>query len=181
MACTLDKFDNFFNAELQPLIMFLVRAGYELEESRDAAAEAMFCAYQGWIEIQYPKAYVRTVAQRVAGRQNQRDKERVLRSVRGGFVTLEQADPFPEIDATLDSTKRLLALLDVLPDKQRLVPAWHLDGFSNTEIAESLEMQVTTVASNLRHAKNRIRELLNTEERIRATAVSEGGAHHDAP
>lgn len=181
MTCTLEDFDEFFRAELPQLIRFLIHAGFSWEESRDAAAEAMLSAYQGWSEIQHPKAYVRTAAQRIAGHHNRRDRERALRSIQGGLVTPDQTDPFPMIDEALDALPRLLALLDQVPIKQRLVLVWHLDGFTNTEIAEHLEMLPTTVASHLRHAKKRVRDLLLTQERLPAAVTHEGGARDGAP
>lgn len=76
----------------------------------------------------------------------------------------------------MDATRRLTTLLMHLPGKQRLVMVWHLDGFTNTEIAHHLVMAPATVASHLRHAKNRIRRLLTASSRLTAEVINEGGA-----
>jgi RNA polymerase sigma-70 factor, ECF subfamily len=177
---SIDDFDDFFRTELPRLIGFLINAGFGWEESRDAAADAMLSAYQAWAELDYPKAYVRTAAHHVASKQIRRDQERTLRSIQGGWVTPEQVDPFVAVDDALDAVPRLLMLLNLLPHRQRLVFAWHLDGFANTEIAHHLEMSPATVASHLRHAKQRLRTKLHTLDRLPAVLTSEGGIHHDA-
>jgi RNA polymerase sigma factor (sigma-70 family) len=178
VVCILEDFDEFFRAELPRLVRFLIHLGWGWEESRDAAAEAMLSAYQGWTEIEYPKAYVRTAAHRIAGHQHKRDQDRIQRSIQAGVVTPEQTDPYPILDDALDSLTRLTELLEKVPEKQRLVLVWHLDGFTNTEIADHMEIPPATVASHLRHAKRRVRRLLHNEQPPVALA-NEGGVHDD--
>ncbi len=179
MSDSREDFDEFFRADLPLLIRYLVHSGWWWEDARDAAAEAMFSAYQGWAEIEHPRAYVRKVAYRIATQQRRRDRERTLRSIRGGMTTPEQTDPYSILEDRMDALRRLVELLKKVPDKQRLVLVWHLDGFTNTEIAHHLHMSPATVASHLRHAKNRIRGLLQTSEPLPTAMIHEGGARHD--
>ncbi|MGI5503020.1 RNA polymerase sigma factor [Lentzea sp. CA-135723] len=176
MSDSPDDFDEFFRTDLPQLIRFLVRSGWGWEDARDAAAEAMLSAYQGWIEIDHPRAYVRKAACRVAAQQRRRDHERLQRSIRGGMTTPEHDDPYAMFDARMDATRRLVALLKLLPDKQRTVLVWHLDGFGNSEIACHLNMSPATVASHLRHAKQSVRRLLSSPERLPTEMIYEGGA-----
>jgi DNA-directed RNA polymerase specialized sigma24 family protein len=136
----------------------------------------MLSVYQGWAEIDHPRAFVRKVAHRNAARQVKRDRERTRRSIGGGWSTPEQFDPYALLEDQMDATRRLTTLLMHLPGKQRLVMVWHLDGFTNTEIAHHLVMAPATVASHLRHAKNRIRRLLTASSRLTAEVINEGGA-----
>jgi RNA polymerase sigma-70 factor (ECF subfamily) len=181
-----EDFEGFFRADLPQLIRFLVHAGWAWEDARDAASEAMLSAYQGWGEIDHPRAYVRKVAFRVAAEQRRRDRQRTLRSILGGHSTPEQTDPYALLDERMDASRRLKALLKKVPDKQRLVLLWSLDGFTNTEIAMHLDMRPSTVASNLRHARECVRRLLRPSElqphqKLPTAVISEGGARHDAP
>jgi RNA polymerase sigma factor (sigma-70 family) len=175
---SIEGFDDFFRTELPRLVGFLINAGFGWEEARDAAAEGMLAAYQAWAELDYPQAYVRRAAFRIVSKQIRRDQERTLRSIQGGWATPEQVDPFATVNDALD-VPRLLAWLNLLPRRQRLVLAWHLDGFTNTEIAGQLEMPAATVASHLRHAKERLRDELRTPDRLSAVLTSEGGTRHD--
>lgn len=179
MSENADDFDDFFRIELPRLVGFLINAGFGLEEARDAAAEAMLSTLQAWAELDYPKAYVRKAAHHVASNQTRRDQERTLRSIQGGWVTPDQIDPFATVDDALDGPARLSELMNLLPHRQRLVLAWHLDGFANTEIACHLNMRPATVASHLRHAKQRMRDQLQTLDRSTTTLTSEGGTHRD--
>lgn len=185
MSDRYEDFDEFFRADLPQLVRFLVHAGWGWEDARDAAAEAMFSAYQGWAEIDHPRAYVRKVAFRIAAYQRRRDRERILRSIRSGMATPEHVDPYVLLDDRIDASRRLAALLEQVPNKQRLVLIWCLDGFSNIEIAQHLNMPLATVASNLRHARNRVRVLLRpiglqAPNQLPATVIPRGGASHDA-
>jgi RNA polymerase sigma factor (sigma-70 family) len=178
-----EDFDEFFRADLPQLIGFLVHAGWNWEDARDAAAEAMLSVYQGWVEIDHPRAYVRKAAIRIATAQRRRDRERTLRSIRG-TPTPEQTDPYPLLDDRMDAARRLAALLKQIPDKQRLVLIWSLDGFTNTEIAEHLDMHPGTVASNLRHARDCVRRLLQrpvlqAPQQLPTAVIPEGGARGD--
>lgn len=179
MSDSCEDFDEFFRTDLPELIRFLARSGWRWEDARDAAAEAMFSAYQGWAEIEHPRAYVRKVAYRFAAKQRRRDRERTLRSILGGMTTPEQDDPYSLLDDTMDANRRLVELLKQVPDKQRQVLVWSLDGFTNTEIAHHLHMSPATVASHLRHARNRVRRLLSTASRLSTEMIHEGGARHD--
>jgi RNA polymerase sigma-70 factor (ECF subfamily) len=179
VACERDDFDDFFREDLPRLVKFLINAGFDYESSRDAAAEAMLSAHLGWADLRNPRAYVRTAALHEAGNQAKRDRARTVRSIKGGWVTSERIDPFAEIDDDLDGQPRLTALLQLLPQQQRLVLAWHLDGFTNTEIAGQLDMNPATVGSHLRHAKQRLKAHLASTGSLSAIAL-EGGVHDDA-
>jgi DNA-directed RNA polymerase specialized sigma24 family protein len=49
-----------------------------------------------------------------------------------------------------------------LPRQQRLVMAWHLDGFDTKEISDQLNMPPATVRSHLRHARGRLKVAYQT-------------------
>jgi RNA polymerase sigma factor (sigma-70 family) len=148
------EFDEFFRRDLVPLIAFLSKAGFEREDARDAASEAMACAFWEWKSVQQPRAWVRKVAFRIAARQAQRSRESRLRMTERSRLILgnQQVDQMADVDQRL----RVLDLLDGLPPQQRVVMAWHLDGYSTSEIAEHMEIAVATVRSTLRHARHKL-------------------------
>lgn len=169
-------FEAFFRVDHAPLVAFLIKLGFEREVAADAAEEAMLALLQCWSEVGKPRAYVRSAARHAAIRQVQRDRERLPRTVAGGWVTPDHTgDPYDRVDDELDAIGVMTRLLSALPERQRLVFAWHLDGFSNIDIAEHLEMRPTTVSSTLRHARNRLQELIGNPPH--RPAALEGGAH----
>jgi RNA polymerase sigma factor (sigma-70 family) len=163
-------FDEFFRQGFVSLVAFLMKAGVNREEARDAAAEAMTCAFQRWGQIAHPKAWVRAAAWRIAARQVQRQRDGVIRAVAGGW-TATAHDDTDKLRA-LDEHRQVLALLGCLPLQQRLVMAWHLDGFEAPEIAECLGISAASVRSHLRFARQRLKQEFTQSGEPRA-AVNE--------
>ena len=181
-ATDVKSFDDFFRTDFPHLVQFLIQVGFGREDAKDSAVEAMVAAYEHWRTLRNPKAYVRTAALHAAGKRARRDRERLGRSIQGGWLIPDHINPFAMIDDRLDARPQLLTLLALLPHQQRIVLAFHLDGFANTEIAEQLNMLAATVGSHLRHAKQRLRVALRptgqTGQRPSAAAI-EGGGRHD--
>lgn len=150
--------DELFRDDYGPLVAFLRKSGFGRDQAEDAASEAMTCAYESWSQIESPRAWVRTVAYRIACSQAKRAHEEAPRALAGGWVTSIQ-DDIDDIDVVEAAEERdeLLGLLQQLPGQQRLVMAWHLDGFRTKEISEGLGMPPATVRSTLRHARNRLK------------------------
>jgi DNA-directed RNA polymerase specialized sigma24 family protein len=146
-------FDEFFAHGFVPLVAFLQKAGVEREEAKDAAAEAMTCAFQNWGRIAHPKAWVRAAAWRIATRQVQRWRDGLSRAVAGGWTVAAHED-----DYRRDEYRWVLGLLGCLPAQQRLVMAWHLDGFDTAEIADCLGISAASVRSHLRFARQRLKQ-----------------------
>lgn len=161
------EFDEFFRNDFARLVAFLLKAGFEREDARDAAAEAMARAHREWANLTQPHAWVRKVAYRTAVRQVRRSREAAAH-------VLEWATSDPgraQCDQTkcVDERLRVLTLLNGLPAQQRVAMAWHLEGYSTSEIAEHMGIATATVRSTLRHARRR----------LRAKWESEGGGHDE--
>ncbi|HEY0689412.1 MAG TPA: sigma-70 family RNA polymerase sigma factor [Kribbella sp.] len=149
-------FDAFFALGFAPLVAFLQKAGIEREEAKDAAAEAMACAFQNWGGIAHPKAWVRAAAWRIATRQVQRQRDGLARAMVGDWTVAAHED-----DSQLrarDEYRWVLTVLSCLPAQQRLVMAWHLDGFDTSEIADCLGISAASVRSHLRFARQRLKQ-----------------------
>jgi RNA polymerase sigma-70 factor (ECF subfamily) len=154
-------FDEFFRDEVGALVAFRQKIGFEREHAKDAASEAMTCAYQRWSRIdRSPRCWVRTAARRIACNQVQRAREEPLRAVAGGWAISMHYDVDPV--ETTEEHELLLRLLQQLPPQQRLVMAWHLDGFDTKEISYELAITEATVRSTLRHARDRLKVAYQT-------------------
>jgi RNA polymerase sigma factor (sigma-70 family) len=160
---TPEEFDQFFRREFGALVAFVRKLGYDLEDSQDAAAEAMHDAYRHWARIEAPLAWIRVAAQRIALSQAQRRRRGFAGAVRIWAGSRENmTDQMADIDGKL----RLLALLALLPDQQRVVIVWYLDGFSTNTIAQCLGISEATVRSTKRHALNLLRKRLDDLRRL---------------
>jgi RNA polymerase sigma-70 factor (ECF subfamily) len=157
-----DEFCEFFRQEIAPLVAFVCRAGFNREQARDAAQEAMTRAYLEWSQLKQPRAWVRVVAHRVAMAEVVRSKDGLRRAVSGGWAPSIHYDPDTAILG--EEHEHLLRDLSTLSEQRRLVMTWHLDGFDHIEIAEQLECPPATVRSNLRHARNALKALFNARK-----------------
>lgn len=156
------------------LVGYLIKMGFTLEDARDAASETVARMCADWNGIAHPRSWARVTAYRVAV-----DAQRARRSEgekgRRAETQAGPADPAAEDLWMLKEEQR--AVIDCirgLPPRQRSVIALHLDGFANTEIAEIIDVDVQTVGSNLRHAKKRLRQNLESRGVYRHGRVTFG-------
>jgi RNA polymerase sigma factor (sigma-70 family) len=151
--------DRLYRTEQPRLLRFLAYHGAQPADAADAAQHA-------WVEVcrrrdrvarmELPGAYLRKIAlnewRRLAARPG-KDQER---AVERGWINLAAVEDV----YGKDDVRAVLEGLAALPDRQRQVMAWRYDGYSPEEIAELLDMNVSTVRSNIRHAKAKLREVL---------------------
>ncbi|EMD25374.1 RNA polymerase sigma factor [Amycolatopsis azurea] len=169
-------FDEFFKHDFAPLVGFLCKAGFDLETAKDAAADSMVHALERWSTIDHPRAWVRKAAHRIARAQVQRTEEGVRRAVKGDWS--QSLDRETErLISLLDETAWVADLVNQLPERQRDVIVWALDGFSPAQIADHLGLPGTTVRSNLRHARKRLEHLYRKQRP--AHGLTEGGGDSD--
>lgn len=155
------KFDEFFRKDYPLLVGFLMKNNFDREEAEDATAEAMAKAYQGWSQINNPRSWVRIVAHRIAGEQARRVRDASRRAIIAGWLNPMHTDP--DVAQIKEENAWLVRQLNKLPPQQRLVMAWHLDDFTNDEIAEHLKMKPATVRSHLRHARAKLKKTYQNE------------------
>jgi len=158
MPC--EDFDEFFLDDFPRLIGFVCSLGFPPALAEDAAAEAMYKARERWDRLEQPRPWVRTTAKHHAQRQLIRDIDGVRRAVQGGWLpSPEGHNPMGLVEAQLLRDE----LLGELPDRQREVMAWTFDGFEPAEIAQQMNESPETVRSNLRHAREKLKQLYRTQ------------------
>lgn len=162
LADRIESFDTFFRREYIALITFLRRLGFDREDAEDATQEAMACAFERWRTITNARGWVRSAAYRIALRHERRRRDGRSKAM-AVWVMSRRADN-EQIDA-VDENLRIIGLLRGLPPQQRLTMTWYLDGFGIGEIAEYMDVNQATVRSNLRHARKRLKELLEHPDR----------------
>jgi RNA polymerase sigma factor (sigma-70 family) len=156
------NFPEFFAAELKPLMRFARSLGADPELAADVAQTAFLRAFPVWDTLQYPRAWLRRVAQneltelaRKAGRETLTDSP----PERAGAVSAAMA---VELRA---QSRDVLTVLAALPPKQRQVMAWSYDGFSAAEIARELGDTPETVRQSRSKARKSLRRSLQSMEK----------------
>ncbi|MFJ8636963.1 RNA polymerase sigma factor [Streptomyces sp. NPDC093568] len=156
-----DEFVAFFRRELPLLIRHLTIRGFDTSAAKEAAQEAMVELHEQWEVVAHPTTWVRLVAIRRAIRgQNQEIARRKV-------VSAMAAVSYPDVDLRTpeeqvtrqQELEEVVGLLRTLPDVQRQIVAWTWDGATPAEIARHLGTSPETVRSNLRHARNRLKQL----------------------
>ncbi|MGW6449627.1 RNA polymerase sigma factor [Lentzea sp. NPDC055074] len=175
MASSLD-FDDFFRREFGRLVAFLVKMNFDRAMSEDAAVDAMIAARSTWATLKCASAWVRKAAYHNALKASRRNREGVKRAISGGWLNTTEDHTAEDTLAAVVEQPHVEYLLGKLPERQRLVLAWHLDSFTNAEIAEALEMSAATVRSTLRHAKDRLKKEF---EGTAGRESEEGGEPHE--
>jgi RNA polymerase sigma factor (sigma-70 family) len=138
----------------------LVAQGASLDQAVDATQQAMIVTCEKW-PLSSPHAFVRLVAKRVFVDLTR--KARITRKLYDRLAVLYDRTPAPAADTTAifeDEVGYVLGLLAQLPMKQRTVIAYKMDGLSDEEIAELTGQKVSTVRSNLRHARTKLKNLI---------------------
>lgn len=153
-------YEDFFASEYGLVVSFLCKAGFDYQVADDATQEAMVAAYRAWARITNPRGWIRTAAHRVAVRKAVLLRDELPLLVARGYVPT--ADDGTERYRHFELHDELLRVLALLPERQRLVMVWHLDGFHDEEIARATGMKVSTVRSNLRHAREKLRKHLSS-------------------
>jgi len=148
-------FDKFYRAEMAALVRFVRRYGADVYAAADAAQDAFTEAYPQWSTIENPRAWLRVVACRSYYRR--RLRETPVEAVPDRPVIYEDTVEIGE------QGRRVFEALAALPERQRQVMAWHLDGYDNTEIAQHLDITVAAVRQNLCRGRRALKQWLGIE------------------
>lgn len=153
-----DEFDAFVRKDHAALVFHLVVLGFHQQLAQDAAQEAVTMLFLKWSTVDNPRAWVRVTGRRVALRLRERELRQQDLQVEASQHTSTDsvADPFLHVQERSEEAV-VLEVLWSLPEAQRLVMAWHFDGYGLEEIAELAGKPAATVRSLLRHARNRLR------------------------
>jgi RNA polymerase sigma factor (sigma-70 family) len=153
---TENGFVSFFHERFTRTVVLLIAMGASRADAEDAVQEAMVLAWRQWDSIREPAAWVRTVAVRAYMKQA---RGRGNRAVSLDEFTYElPADP--DLGIFAEEQQHVLRLLRGLPAGQRTVAALFYDGLTCEEIAELAGKPPVTVRSQLRHARNSLKEML---------------------
>lgn len=131
--------------------------GASRADAEDATQEAMILAWQQWESLDSPAAWVRTVAVRTFWRRAR------AQGLQEAATDKDTAADQSAVDADLvvftEEQQDILRRLRELPKVQRTVFALYYDGLSCEEIADLLDKTPATVRSNLRHARQSLKEV----------------------
>lgn len=154
-------FERFQRAALQQARALL----RDDDLAEDAVQEAFLAAYQNLGQLRDPRAFPGWLRRIVHTR-----CQRLLRKKRPATRALEQAGQLPgelpSPEAALvarEQRARLREALRALPEHERqALDLFYLKGKSQKEIADTLDLPLTTVKKRLQYARQRLRGLVNS-------------------
>jgi RNA polymerase sigma factor (sigma-70 family) len=146
-------FDAFVRAELRNLVGFVMAAGADYDEARDAVQQALTEAFATWSTVDWPRGWVRTAAVRHVVRVRERDRKRTVLEVRSHHAVWQVTEL---AESAVVRAMELGRIFDDLPPQQLEVLRLEIMGWSTSEIALVLGVADATVRSHLRHARVRL-------------------------
>lgn len=159
-AARVAEFSLFYTGQMPSLVAHLIYQGVPVRLAADLAQDAMTEAFRQWDDLDYPRAWIRTVAARTWHKRRADLDHEVLHS--------DVPAPMPLLtDAqaeTIAQRHSVLLTLNDLPLAQREVMAWTVDGYQPTEIAAILGKPPATIRSLLRQARQRLDPAKTTGE-----------------
>jgi RNA polymerase sigma-70 factor (ECF subfamily) len=155
-----EGFASFYRDEYARVVLYVRKLGGNEKDAEDSAQEAMIQALQAWDRLTAPRAWVRRAAFTCYVRKaNRRRSEASLLEWSVG-TDEDYRSPSPELR---DKTMHVIELIRKLPMEQRKVAALFYDGFTHEEIAEILGKTNGNVRSLLRHARLRLKEVIQSQ------------------
>jgi RNA polymerase sigma factor (sigma-70 family) len=134
----------------------------DFQLAEDAAQEAFLEAYRNLDKLREPAAFPGWF-RRIVFKQC----DRIMRGRHFALVQLENEDRVSREPTPIDAAEqremkdKLLAAVDSLPDQERTATMlFYISGYAQDEIAEFLNVPVSTIKKRLFTARNRLREML---------------------
>jgi len=128
--------------------------------AEDAAQEAFLQAYRDLVDLRKPEAFpawFRRVVLKHCDRLTRRKRVRTVAMDQAGPVESLQPGPDRELEEH-ELRDRVLEAIRALPERQRTTTTlFYVDGRSQKEIAEFMEVPVTTVKKRLHEARRTMR------------------------
>jgi len=155
------SFETFVRQNYRRMLGSLTRAGWSEPAGEDALQIALLDTWRRWSEVDYPRRYTMKIAMRMllTDKAKKRPSESVFDEEEHTDLPVA-ADLAAAMATYTDEAKRVLALLRTLPEKQRIATALKYDGYTPAEIAEEMGIEVPTVRSHLRHARENLEQAL---------------------
>jgi len=152
------SFEAFYAEDRVRLINFLVAFGAPHADAEDIVQEAMLSAALNWETASInPRPYVRTAVKRIYLRRKGQDQNRA-------WAEQQHLDAGNTTALFDEDTRHIYDIVRALPEAQREVIAWTIDGYKPAEIAEFTERAVDTMYALRRTARQAIRDKLVEQE-----------------
>ena len=155
------RFDVFYRAEYLRVVRYIVATeNLNLADAEDVAQEAflaMMSAFERGL-IEHAESYLFVTARRIAARRIYERNQTILTEDIGEW----RSTGFEQDTAgELTDREAVLQMIRTLPPTQRTIMTLIYEGLNPAEISEMLKIRPATVRSNLRHARQALREQLD--------------------
>ena len=129
--------------------------------AQDAAQEAFVEAHSRLGQLRKPDAFPGWLRRIVFKQCDRLIRQKRVPTVPMEFVALPAADTAPadQILEEQEMKDEVLAMINALPEKERMATTlFYISGYSQSEVAEFLEVPVTTVKSRLHSSRKKLKE-----------------------
>lgn len=155
---TPEQLEAFYTVEYPKLVKILALRGATIAEAEDAAQKAFldFVWRSKTVNLpEHPAAYVQCAARRFFIKERERDRERLLRELRGGhLVTGTHID---DQLACWEDEQYIEHMLQCLTPTQRQVIKLVMEGLATHEIAAELGKSDETIRQHVKNGRDRLK------------------------
>lgn len=145
----LTSFKDFYREHTGKLVRFLICDGASVTDAAEIAQDVMTRLWESWTTVEYPKTWIRRVAERELVRRKAHAGERLVAEIPEESSILRDDVDIRAWEQRHDELKAL----DALPPRQRQILAWSLEGYTTVEIADLLQISASAVRANLLKAR----------------------------
>ena len=158
------EFTDFYRANFPVIVTIIMRESNvtSLVEAQDVAQDAFVIALRGWDRIsrmEYPLAYIVKTAVRLARRRSIKAAREIPATVSWADDAILSAEP-AGVAAVGDMAAKMIAYL---PERQAATVRLRMNGATPEEIGKILNVQASTVRSNLRFARASLKALMREQ------------------
>jgi RNA polymerase sigma factor (sigma-70 family) len=155
-AGAVEKFSAYYRDQTPRLVTFLLMQGAPEALAAELAQEVMTDLWRHWDAVLTPKAWTKTAATRAWIRYRTRVPELPM-DIPADSPLLHPSSDTGEGAEQVHIQHELLALLAMLPARQRHVMALTYDDWSPAEIAAELGISEATIRATIRDARKKLR------------------------
>ncbi|MBD2892602.1 hypothetical protein amrb99_15120 [Actinomadura sp. RB99] len=155
-------FQRFFQDQYKKVVGMVMLMDGRLDEAEDAASTAFADTFRRWRTITAPKAYVRKAARNAFFKARASDRQfvQILQEAGSSGLLMTENTEDPTF-ASIGGYQWVDEMIAGLPPTQRQMMRHTVEGLTNKEIAQLLGTNEANVRSNLRHARDRLRQRID--------------------
>jgi RNA polymerase sigma-70 factor (ECF subfamily) len=158
------NFEEYYRADAARLVGFLMKLGAGVHDAADIAQTVLVEMFRTWEQIRSPRKWARDNVTWALYKKPLSARHENLAGVLPDSApsVLLSPEHYAEV---AESASTVRAFLAPLPEQQRLVMAYLMDGFSHREIAQAIRTTPAAVAKAAARARDTLKDRIHADRK----------------